>query len=67
MPKIETQGLSEDYQTATGEFEVMDRGDLSKIEILDILKKVSRLTTPQELDSFPSYYATGTRQLPAIG
>lgn len=31
----------------------MDRGDLSKIEILDILKKVSRLTTPQEPDSCP--------------
>lgn len=53
MPKIETQGLSVDYQTATGEFEAIDRGDLSKVEILDILKRVSRLTPAQEPDSCP--------------
>ena len=53
MPNIETQGLSEDYQTATGKFESMDRGNLSKSEILDVLKKISRLTTPDEPDSCP--------------
>lgn len=53
MPKIETQGLSEDYQTATGKFEPIARGDLTKMEILGILNKVYRLTTPEESNSCP--------------
>jgi len=53
VPNIETQGLSEDYQTATGKYESIDRGELSKSEILDVLTKVSRLTTPPEPDSCP--------------
>jgi hypothetical protein len=31
----------------------MDRGNLSKSEILEVLKKVSNLTTPDEPDSCP--------------
>ena len=46
MPKIETQGVSEDYSTATGIFESIERGEVSKGELLEILRKISVLQQP---------------------
>ena len=53
MPIIETQGLSQDYSLATGSFDVIKHGEVSKSELFEILKKVSRLTTPTEGDDCP--------------
>lgn len=53
MPKIETQGLSEDYGTATGSYESLDRGEVSKPELLAILEQVSTLTVPVGDDDCP--------------
>ncbi|MBT8142467.1 MAG: hypothetical protein KJO88_08860 [Gammaproteobacteria bacterium] len=46
MPIIETQGVSEDYSTATGIFEPIERGNVTKHKLLEILKKVSVLQQP---------------------
>ncbi|NNM14951.1 MAG: hypothetical protein HKO58_11550 [Gammaproteobacteria bacterium] len=46
MPHIETQGISQDYSQATGDFDSIDRGNVSKPELIEILKKVSRLEVP---------------------
>lgn len=48
MPSIETQGISEDYSTATGNFESIDRGDVSKSDLFEILHKVAKLSSPTE-------------------
>jgi len=53
MPRIETQGLSEDYRTATGSFDSLDRGDLSTAELLDILRLIAPLRTPDEAENCP--------------
>ena len=53
MPIIETQGLSEDYSIATGSFDVTKRGEVTKSELFEILKKLSQLTTPTQGDDCP--------------
>jgi len=53
MPSIETQGLSEDYSVATGSFDPIIRGEVSKSELFEILKTVSRLITPTGDDNCP--------------
>ena len=53
MPIIETQGLSEDYSIATGSFDTINRGEVSKSELFEILKKVSRLTAPTQGNDCP--------------
>ncbi len=53
MPKIETQGLSQDYKTATGLYEPIERGDVSKPELLKILQHLSTLSTPVGEDDCP--------------
>ncbi len=47
MPKIETQGVSQDYKVATGSYDTIDRGDLSKEELAEILKSISKLSAPE--------------------
>ncbi len=44
--KIKTQGVSEDYETATGDFELLDRGEVTHSNLRDILDKLSRLSVP---------------------
>jgi len=53
MPRIETQGLSEDYRTATGSFDSLDRGDVSTAELLDILRLIAPLKAPDGAEDCP--------------
>ena len=53
MAVIQTQGLSEDYRVATGSYDVMDCGDLSKGQIWEIVKNVAVLSTPEGEDDCP--------------
>ncbi|MBR9865973.1 MAG: hypothetical protein GYB20_02625 [Oceanospirillales bacterium] len=53
MPRIETQGLSEDYRTATGSYDALDRGDVTSAELLNILRLVAPLTAPDGSDDCP--------------
>lgn len=58
MIKIETQGISEDYREATGDFEPIDRGEVSPENLKTLLEKVAVLEIPSgEEDSPPSLNA----------
>lgn len=47
MPEIETQGISEDYSRATGDFDSISRGFIADEDLIQILQKVSQLSTPE--------------------
>jgi hypothetical protein len=51
--KIETQGISLDYSAANGDFEPIDRGEVSKEELREIWKKVIYLSFPEDSDKCP--------------
>lgn len=53
MTDFETQGLSEDYSCATGSFDSVKRGSLTRPELLNILEIVAKLTTPEGNDKCP--------------
>ena len=53
MAAIETQGLSHDYQSATGMFESISRGEMTRSEILNILRHVATLEAPDGDDTCP--------------
>lgn len=53
MPTIETQGLSEDYTLATGIYDSLPRGDVDKSGLIDILTRVSKLSTPNGQNDCP--------------
>ena len=51
--RIETQGISQDYATATGEFEPIDRGVVTREELRAIWDNVMRLPTTSDPDKCP--------------
>ena len=53
MPVIETQGLSQDYHSATGKFDSISRGEMTRSEILNILRHVATLEAPDGNDICP--------------
>ncbi len=59
MLKIETQGLSEDYDVATGDYDLLDRGEILESYLIKLLHKISRLRAPEgENDCPPSINIT---------
>lgn len=47
MVRIHTQGISDDYESATGDFDSLDRGDVTSAQLKEILDKVSKLSAPE--------------------
>lgn len=50
MINIETQGLSKDYRTATGSYESIQRGNVSRDELKNIFSSLSMLSIPAHTD-----------------
>ncbi len=55
---IETQGISDDWLTATGDFEVRARGLLGPDQLLGAMRQLALLDTPDTPDPCAPYIAT---------
>ena len=44
MPIVATQGLSENYDQATGSYDSIERGEISRDELLVLFEKISKLS-----------------------
>ena len=59
MLKIDTQGLSKDYDEATGEYEPIERGEILESNFVKLLHKISHLKAPDsDSDCPPSINTT---------
>jgi hypothetical protein len=64
MPIIETQGLSVNYDEATGIYETISRGEISRQEIIKILEKVTKLSVPSGENDCPPTLISETNSEP---
>ena len=53
MPIVATLGLSENYDQATGRHDSIERGEISKEELIKLLENVSKLSAPPGGDKCP--------------
>mgnify|MGYP000857966538 FL=1 len=53
MPTIVTQGMSPNYQFATGSHDAVELGELDRKQVLQLLQQVSFLVTPEGDDQRP--------------